>query len=82
MPKKKIDWNSRIKPSNDDKPIKKKGLGFVVKSVKIQEVLDISGEVLEDTVIEFSFDGIIIHLSIADALKMNFELGNILNFKK
>lgn len=82
MPRKKTDWNSRIKPTNDDKPIKKKNQGFTVKKVLIEEVLDESGEVLEDTVMRFSFDGILIYLSIADAIKINVELGKLLTFKK
>jgi hypothetical protein len=81
MANRKSNWNDRIKKSIDDKPIKKKNQGFTVKNVKIEEILDESGEVLEDTVIRFSFDGIVIILSVADALRMNVELGKLLNLK-
>lgn len=76
------DWNKRIRKSADDKPKKKKPTGFLIKNFKIEEVLDESGEVLDDTVMRFSFDGILIYLSIADAIKMNVELGKLLTFKK
>jgi len=81
MANRKSNWNDRIKKSIDDKPIKKKNQGFTVKNVKIEEILDESGEVLEDTVIRFSFDGIVIILSVADALRMNAKLEKLLKLK-
>lgn len=79
--RKKTDWNSRIKPSEEDLPIKKKNMGFILQSFKIEEILDESGEVLDDTVIRFNLDGILFCLSIADAIKFSAQLERVLNFK-
>ena len=79
---KKTNWNSRMKGSSGDKPVRKKNQGFITASFRVEEVLDESGEVLEDTVIKFVFGGLIIYLSIANAIKMNIDLDKILKFKK
>ena len=55
---------------------------FLIQKFSIEEVMDESGEVLEDTVIKFSFDGILVYLSVSNALKLNKLLTDILNFKK
>jgi len=81
MSPKKTNWNKRLK-SEETRKRRKKGEGFVTSSFSVEEVLDESGEVLEDTVIKFSFGGIIIHLSVACALKLNKALSDILNLKK
>ena len=75
------DWNKRIKPKNIEKKIKMKQ-AFLIQNFSIEEVLDESGEVLDDTVIKFSFDGILVYLSVSNALKMNKLLSDILNLKK
>jgi hypothetical protein len=77
----KKDWNKRIKPKNIEKRIKMKQ-AFLIQNFSIEEIMDESGEVLEDTVIKFSFDGILVYLSVSNALKMNKLLSDILNFKK
>ena len=79
---KKTNWNSRMKGSSSDKIARKKNQGFITASFRVEEVLDESGEVLEDTVIKFIFGGLIIYLSVANAIKMNVDLDKILKFKK
>lgn len=81
MPKKKNDFNNRMKTSELRK-IRKKGDGFVTTKFDIEEILDESGEVLEDTIIRFSFGGLFIHLSVANALKLHKLLGDVLNLKR
>ena len=79
---KKTNWNSRMKGSSGDKIARKKNQGFITSSFRVEEVLDESGEVLEDTVIKFIFGSLIIYLSVANAIKMNIDLDKILKFKK
>jgi hypothetical protein len=81
MSQKKTNWNKRLKTEETRKK-RKKGEGFVTTSFSIEEILDESGEVLEDTVIRFSFGGILIHLSVSNSLKLNKQLADILNLKK
>lgn len=80
MPKKKIDYNKRMLTKENEKKRKKKE-NLVIKNVTIEEIFDETGEVQEDTTIRFSFDGIIINLSVAAAIKMNVELTKVLNIK-
>jgi hypothetical protein len=76
---KKNNWDKRMKP----KVIKNKmNSTFLIKKFSLEEVLDESGEVLDDTVIKFSFDGLLIYLSIANCLKLNKILTDILNINK
>jgi hypothetical protein len=77
----KKDWDKRMKPKDIEKKIKMKR-AFLIQKFSIEEVMDESGEVLEDTIIKFSFDGILIYLSVSNALKMNKLLTDILNLKK
>jgi hypothetical protein len=72
----KKKWNKRIKPKKN-----KINDTFLIKNFSIEEILDESGEVLNDTVIKFSFDGILIYLSISKALMLNKVLSDILNLK-
>jgi hypothetical protein len=81
MPKKQPDFNKRMKIQENEKKRKRKE-NLVIKNVFIEEVFDETGEVTENTIIKFSFDGILINLSVAAAIKMNVELGEILNLKK
>jgi len=80
MPK-KIDYNKRMKIKENEKK-RKKGENLVIQNVKIEEIFDETGEVREDTTIQFSFDGILINVSVAVAIKMNVELTKILNIKR
>ena len=77
----KKDWNKRVKPKEIEKRIKMKS-AFLIQKFSIEEVLDESGEVLDDTVIRFSFDGLLVYLPIAKALEFNKKLTDVLNFKK
>ena len=81
MPSKKPNWNKRL-ISEETRKRRKKGEGFVTSSFNIEEVMDESGEVLDDTLIKFSFGGILIYLSVANAMKLNKLLTDILNLKK
>jgi hypothetical protein len=81
MPRKKIDFNKRMKTS-DLRKKRKKGEGFVTTQFEVEEILDESGEVLDDTIIRLSFGGLWIHLSIASAMKFNKLLNDVLNLKR
>ena len=81
MPQKKQDWNKRI-VSKDNRKRRKKGEGFLTTAFSVEEILDESGEVIEDTIIRISFNGILIHLSVANAMKLNKLLTDILNLKR
>jgi hypothetical protein len=74
-------WNKRMKPKSIEKKIKMNNT-FLIKNFTIEEVLDESGEVLDDTVIKISLDGLLFYLSISNALKFNKLLTDILNLKK
>ena len=80
MAKKKTDYNKRMMVNDNEKKRKKKE-NLVIKNVTIKEIFYETGEVTEDTTIEFSFDGILINLSVAAAIKMNVELTKVLNIK-
>jgi hypothetical protein len=77
----KKDWNKRMKSKEIEKKIKMKS-AFLIQNFSIEEVMDESGEVLDDTVIKFSFDGLLVYLPISKALNFNKTLTDILNFKK
>lgn len=77
----KKDWNKRMKPKSIEKKIKMKN-AFLIQNFSVEEIMDESGEVLEDTVIKFSFDGLLVYLSIPNSLKFNKILTDILNLKK
>lgn len=81
MPPKKQDWNKRLK-SEETRKRRKRGEGFITTSFSIEEVLDETGEVKDDTIIRFSFGGLLIHLSISNSMKLNKLLTDILNLKK
>ncbi len=81
MSPKKTNWNKRLK-TEETRKRRKKGEGFITTSFSIEEVLDETGEVLEDTLIKFSFGGILIYLSVANSLKLNKQLTDILNLKR
>jgi hypothetical protein len=74
---KKQDWNKRMKVKELEKQRKNKNF-FVAKQVSVEEIMDESGEVLNDTIIKISFEGLLIHVSIATAIKLNLELSKLL----
>jgi hypothetical protein len=74
---KKADWNKRMKVKDLEKQRKNKNF-FVAKDVRIEEIMDESGEVLNDTIIKISFEGILVHISVAAAIKLNLELSKLL----
>ncbi len=74
---KKADWNKRMKVKDLEKQRKNKNF-FVAKDVRIEEIMDESGEVLNDTIIKISFEGLLVHMSVAAAIKLNLELSKLL----
>lgn len=74
---KKADWNKRMKVKDLEKQRKNKNF-FVAKDVGIEEIMDESGEVLNDTIIKISFEGLLVHISVAAAIKLNLELSKLL----
>jgi len=76
------DWNKRMKVKDVEK-LRKKKQHIVMKHLDVEEEMDETGEVTEDTVIKLKFEDIInIHISIAAAMKLNSLLDKILKFKK
>jgi hypothetical protein len=75
-----FDWNKRMKTKDVEK-IRKKKQHIVMKHLDVEEVLDETGEVTEDTVVKIKFEDIInIHISIAAAMKLNVILDKILKY--
>lgn len=74
MPK---DYNKRMKPKELALKTKKKQ-NFVVKEVKVEEILDETGEVNESTIIKISFEGILLHLSVGAAYRLFRDLRVVL----
>ena len=56
----------------------KKKENFVVKNVKVEEILDETGEVNESTIIKISFEGILLHVSIGAAYRLFRDLRDVL----
>jgi thiamine phosphate synthase YjbQ (UPF0047 family) len=71
------DYNKRMKTKELALKTKKKQ-NFVVKTVKIEEILDETGEVNESTIIKISFEGILLHLSVGGAYKLFRDLREVL----
>jgi hypothetical protein len=71
------DYNKRMKTKEFAAKAKKKE-SFVVKEVKVEEILDESGEVNESTILKISFEGILLHLSIGAAYRLFRDLREIL----
>ena len=78
--KKKTDYNKRMRISATEK-LRKKKENLVIKDFKILEVQDETGEVTNDTIIQISFEGILISLSIATAMKLGIKLREYFNIK-
>jgi hypothetical protein len=71
------DYNKRMKTKDFVAKAKKKET-FVVKTIKLEEILDESGEVNESTIIKLNFEGILIHLSVAAAYRLFRDLRGVL----
>lgn len=65
----------------ENEKARKKKLNLVIKHFTIKEIFDETGEVNEDTTIQISFEGILINLSIASAMKLANDLNKVLNLK-
>jgi hypothetical protein len=73
----KKDYSKRMKTKEVEK-LRKKKLNLIIKEFKIKEIPDETGEVQNDTVIQISFEGILINLSIPTAMKLARELTDVL----
>ena len=61
--------------------LRKKKMNLVIKDFVIREIADETGEVLNNTIIQISFEGILINLSVAAAMKLGVALRDHLNIK-
>lgn len=78
--KKKTDYNKRMRISETEN-LRKKKINLIIKNFEIREINDETGEVPNDTIIQISFEGILINLSIATAMKLGIALRKDLNIK-
>jgi hypothetical protein len=78
--KKKKDYNNRMRTKETLKARKDK-INLVIQKFDIREIMDESGEVENDTIIQISFEGILINLSIAAAIRLAIELNKTLNIR-
>lgn len=62
--------------------LRNKKLNLIIKEFKIRELTDETGEVQNDTVVQISFEGILITLSVAAAMKLGRELSDLFEFNK
>lgn len=58
---------------------KKKQEPFIIRKIEVKEIPDESGEVNESTIIKISFDGILMHLSVAAAMRLQRHLSEVLD---
>lgn len=75
------DFNKRIKreyKKNKSKKIDK----ILIENIKVEEILDDTGETEDNTIMRISFDGILLHMRISNAMKLCEDLKKVLNFKK
>jgi len=77
--KKKTVPKKRFKTDKQIENLRKKKLNLVIKDFEIREILDESGEVKNDTIIQISFEGILINLSVATAMRLGRDLSEYLN---
>lgn len=77
----KKDFSKRMK-TKEIENLRKKKLNLVIKEFKIREIEDETGEVQNDTVIQISFEGILITLSVASAMKLGREISDLFEIKK
>jgi hypothetical protein len=78
--KKKTDYNKRMRVSETEK-LRKKKMNLIIKDFTIREIEDETGEVPNNTILQISFEGILINLSIATAMKLGIALRKDLNIK-
>lgn len=78
--KKNTDYNKRMRISENKKLTKNK-LNLIIKNFEIREIADETGEVVNNTIIQISFEGILINLSVATAMKLGIALRDSLNIK-
>jgi hypothetical protein len=71
----------RFKTPKDIERLQKKKLNLVIQHFNIKEIMDESGEVQNDTIIQISFEGILINLSVATAMKLARELSDTLEMR-
>ena len=62
--------------------LRKKKLNLIIKEFKIRELTDETGEVQNNTVIQISFEGILITLSVPAAMKLGRELSDLFEMNK
>jgi hypothetical protein len=74
------NYNKRMRVSETEK-LRKKKTNLIIKDFDIREIMDESGEVQESTIIQISFEGILINLSVATAMKLGIELRKNLNIR-
>lgn len=74
------NYNKRMRVSETEK-LRKKKTNLIIKDFDIREIMDESGEVQESTIIQISFEGILINLSVAAAMKLGIELRKNLNIR-
>jgi len=67
--------NKSEQPSQE----KKKKEPFIVRKIEVKEIPDESGEVKESTIIKISFDGILMHLSVPAAMRLQRHLSEVLD---
>jgi len=72
------DYNKRMRTKDIEKLDKKK-LNLIIKKFSIREITDETGEVSNDTVIQFSFEGILITMSVPAAMRLGRELCQMFN---
>jgi hypothetical protein len=77
----KKDFSKRMK-TKEIETLRKKKLNLIIKEFKIREITDETGEVSNDTVIQISFEGILITLSVPAAMKLGRELSDMFEMKK
>lgn len=73
----KDNYKKRMKTKELALSTKKKE-NFVIKNVKIEEILDETGEVNESTIIKISFEGILLHLSVGASYRLFRDLRDVL----
>ena len=74
---KKSDYNKRMRTKETQKKRDRKE-NLVIQNVKLEEIMDETGEVPNNTTIQISFEGILINLSVAAAIRLNTQLTKIL----
>lgn len=68
----------RFKTPKEIDRLHKQKLNLVIRDFEVREIMDESGEVKQDTIIQISFEGILINLSVPTAMKLTREMSQIL----